>query len=106
MRIYDEFTSKVRSASHTNSLSTFTEKLSAKMGIISIGGKKEDRANITKIIKGNDDAILNLLRNETQLIILMMRELIETKRESGNDEFSGIDAHIENLIERGHDDRF
>lgn len=99
MRIYDEYTSKIRSASHTNSLKKFTEKLCAKMGVVGIGGKAEDRRKVLGIIKANDLEVLEILREETQLVVLMMREVIEDRKARGENEFELIDAHIQKLME-------
>lgn len=102
MKIYDEYTSKVLSASHCQDLSKFAQKLCAKMGVIGIGGKAEDRANVLAIIRENDPEVLQILREETQLVVLMMREKIEQRKsQHGEDAFSMIDAHIENLVQGG-----
>jgi len=77
MGIYDEYTSKIKSASSNNSLSLFAERLSSKMGIRSIRYSKK----ILDIIEENNPEVLRLLREETQLIVLLMRDKIETMKE-------------------------
>jgi len=81
MKIYDEFTSKIKSAASTNSLAKFVERLCAKLGIRSIGSD----AGVRELLAHNDHAILSLFRDETQFIVLLMREVIEAKKEGKND---------------------
>ena len=81
MKIYDEFTSKIKSCSRVNTLSKFVEKLCAKMGCTGIHGNKDERKKVLFVIKQNNVYILSLLRKETQFVVLLMRELIEEKKE-------------------------
>lgn len=83
MRIYEEYTSKIKSASHTDTLSHFAQKLCAKMGVIHLYAKKEDRKRILGILQNNDDLVLDLLRNDTQLVVCKMRETIDEKKDTG-----------------------
>lgn len=85
MKIYDEFTGKVKSSASTNSLAKFVERLCAKMGIRSITGDQATRNLLTQ----NDQDVITILREETQFVILLMREIIEGKKEERNAD--GID---------------
>lgn len=94
MGIYDEYTSKVKSASCNSSLSLFSERLSNKMGIRCMKYSQK----ILDIIQENSQEVLRLLREETQLIILLMRERIEKQKEEAKNikvipEFEGENAN-------------
>jgi len=75
MKIYDEFTSKIKSAAATNSLKRFTERLCAKMQIRSISDM-----SLAKILTEDREDVLIALREETQYVVLIMREVIEKKQ--------------------------
>lgn len=75
MKIYDEYTSKIKSASSMNSLKRFVERLCAKMGIRSIS----DTA-LTAILTEEREDVLSALREETQYVVLLMREVVEKKQ--------------------------
>jgi hypothetical protein len=77
MRIYDELTSKIKSAALTSSLSSMAARLQEKWGVRCV---KDD--SILDIIDGDDSGkVLNVLREETQIIVLMLRVAIEKERE-------------------------
>lgn len=82
MKIYDEFTSKIKSAASTNSIAKFTERLCAKLGIRSISGD----IGVRSLLEKNDPEVLALLRDETQFVVLLMREIIEAKKEEYSDD--------------------
>lgn len=77
MKIYDEYTSKVKSSAMTNTLAKFVDRLCSKMGIRSVS---ED-ITVRSMLAANDPEILSLLREETQFIVLLMREIVESKKE-------------------------
>jgi hypothetical protein len=67
--IYDEFASKIQSAAMTSDIHLFAERLARKMGLRSFKG-----TTIDAILKRCDPAgTLDVLRNETSLIVVMMR---------------------------------
>lgn len=77
MRIYDELVSKVKSAAMTNTLESFIESLARKMGVRTVSPY-----GLLETISASDkDAVLTLLRDETQIIIVMMREHQELKKQ-------------------------
>jgi len=76
MKIYDEFANKIKSASATGKTSQFLEKLCEKMNsnIIDV-----DAPKVLEVIRDIetqdlDLEILDVLRSETELIVLLMRE--------------------------------
>ena len=76
MKIYDEFANKIKSASATGKTSQFLEKLCEKMDSRII---EADAANVLAVIRDveaqdSDLEILDVLRSETELLVLMMRE--------------------------------
>lgn len=88
MKIYDEFTSHIKSAACTETLRKFTERLCTKIGIRSIA----DTLSVREILEENDETVLDALREETQYVVLMMRTIIEEKKSLREEtETSGID---------------
>lgn len=96
MKIYEEYTSKIKSASHTDTLSHFAQKLCAKMGVIAFGGRKEDRPRLLRILQENDVEVLDLLRNDTQLVVCKMRERIDEGKDTG--ELDSIIAQLSGQV--------
>jgi hypothetical protein len=67
--IYDELASKIRSAALTSDLSRFVEGLARKFDVRALSDQK-----VLNIVKnGNHNLILDTLRNETTMIVLMLR---------------------------------
>ncbi len=84
MKIYDEFANKIKSASATGKTSLFLEKLCDKMDSNII---ETDASNVLEIIRDIeaqdlDLEILDVLRSETELIVLMMREVNNELKEN------------------------
>lgn len=77
MKIYDEFSSKVKSSASCESLSKFLDRICNKMEVRSI---PED-PSIRNLIRSNDQEVLSVLREETQFCVLLMREIIEGNKE-------------------------
>jgi len=73
MRIYDEFSSKILSASHTSDMKKFLESLCRKWGIRSL----PDPYIIEILNKYEDRDMLKSLREETIYLVLLMRSMIE-----------------------------
>lgn len=72
MGIWDEFTSKVKAAAMTtNNYEKFVEKLCRKMDIRSL--KFRDISEISQQDEKFKKAILKMLREETQVIVLQLR---------------------------------
>ncbi|OYT63164.1 hypothetical protein B6U67_03395 [Methanosarcinales archaeon ex4484_138] len=76
MRIYDEFTNKIRSAAHSGRISKFYDKLCRSMDSNppELWGKRA--LDTIKDIEENkyDLDILELILSETQYLVLLMRE--------------------------------
>jgi hypothetical protein len=71
----------VRSAAYTNNLAKFINQLCLKLNA-DAGKDADDRATVERIANsGNDRALLKLLREETTLIVLMVRVVNQEKRE-------------------------
>jgi hypothetical protein len=76
MKIYDEFANKIKSASATGKTSQFLEKLCEKMDSNII---EADAGKVLEVIRDIeaqdlDLEILDILRSETELVVLLMRE--------------------------------
>ena len=69
-RIYDEFCSKIRSSALTGNMRAFIESLCSKMGVRSLSDTQ-----ILNLLKDGDEYdMLRILRDETQYLILLLRE--------------------------------
>lgn len=82
MNIYNELASKIKSAALTDTLERFFEGLCRKMGVKTV--YNESVLNI--INKADAKALLKLYREETQIIVLMLRttqEIRKQKKELG-----------------------
>jgi hypothetical protein len=82
MNIYNELASKIRSAALTDTLEHFFENLCRKMGVKSVSNE----SILQTITKADARSLLRLYREETQIIILMLRthqEIKKQKRELG-----------------------
>jgi hypothetical protein len=75
--IYNELASKVKSAAMTNSLESFVESLARKMGCKTV----DPNGLLETIASADKDVVLSLLRDETQIIIAMLREHQEIKKQ-------------------------
>lgn len=77
MNIYNELASKIKSAALTDTLERFLEGLCRKMGVKTIYNE-----NVLNIINNADTkALLKLYREETQIIVLMLRTTQEIKKQ-------------------------
>lgn len=76
MKIYDEFAAKIKSAARTGTLSHFIEKLAEKMDSTVSGADAPEVLRIVKEVEKEDYdlEILDILRSETALLVLMMRD--------------------------------
>jgi len=76
MGIYDELTSKIKSAATSNGIPAMLCRLQGKFGVRSL-----KNTNALAIAYGDDGPeILEVLRNEAPLIVLMLREAQEKKK--------------------------
>ena len=81
MNIWQQFEDNIRSAAYTSSLGKFVNSLCQKLGA-SIGRNAEDREAAQIILNsGNDRALLKLLRDETTLLVLLVRVANQERRE-------------------------
>ena len=67
--IYDEFASKMQSAAMTSDISLFAERLARKMGLRSFKSTAIDAI----LRRCDPGCTLDVLRNETSLVVVMMR---------------------------------
>jgi hypothetical protein len=71
----------VRSAAYTNNLAKFINQLCLKLNA-DAGKSADDRAEVEHIANaGNDRALLKLMRDETTLLVLMVRVANQERRE-------------------------
>ena len=71
--IWRQFEDNVRSAAYTSNMGAFINTLCAKMSA-QIGQTNEERERAEEVLNsGNDRALLKLMRDETALLVLMVR---------------------------------
>jgi hypothetical protein len=81
MNIWEQFENQVRSAAYTSNLAKFVSSLCLKLAA-TVGTTPEDRQIAEAILNGGQDrAILKLLRDETTLLVLMVRVANQERRE-------------------------
>lgn len=97
MNIWQQFEDQVRSAAYTASLARFANALCRKLQIAA-GRNAEDRRRLEAILNGgNDRDLLKLLREQTTLIVLMVRLRQEEARERAK--YVSEDEEEQKLIE-------
>jgi hypothetical protein len=82
----------VRSAAYTSNLAKFTNSLCSKLNA-TVGTTPADREDASAILNsGNDKALLKLLREETTLIVLMVRVVNQERHDEWKEEqeFDGV----------------
>lgn len=90
--IWGQFENQVRSAAYTSNLAKFASSISLKLAA-DIGTTPEARETAETILNsGNDRPLLKLLREETTLIVLMVRVANQERREQWEAEHSDPDV--------------
>ena len=78
--IWEQFENEIRSAAYTGSLAKFINSLCSHLQV-DLGRTEAERAVAQEILKSADDrAMLKMLREETTLLVLMVRVDNEEKR--------------------------
>ena len=81
MTIWNQFENEVRSASYTSSLARFVNSICSHLDA-DLGRNAADRTRADEILNsGNDRALLKILREETMLIVLMVRVANQERRD-------------------------
>ena len=79
--IWGQFEANIRSAAYTSSLSKFINSLSLKM-VATIGVNEAERARAQELLRQADSKQwLKLLREDTTLLVLMVRVEVQERRE-------------------------
>jgi hypothetical protein len=79
MTIWEQFENEIRSAAYTSSLAKFISSICLRLRI-SLGRSEEERAVAEILLNSDDRAMLKMLREETTLLVLMVRVENEEKR--------------------------
>lgn len=80
MTIWEQFENEIRSAAYTSSLAKFINRICLRLGV-SLGRNEEERGVAEKLIQTMDErTALKMLREETTLLVLMVRVDNEEKR--------------------------
>ena len=78
--IWEQFENEIVSAAYTNNLGRFVNSLCGRLDA-SIGTTVEERDECERILNsGQDRPLLSLLRQETALIVLMIRVVAQERR--------------------------
>lgn len=88
--IWEQFQSQIRSAAYTSRLSTFFDVLCRRLDI----RLRKDGLQIVQAVltSGHDRAILKALRDETALLVLLVRVMNEERREAIEQEQKDADV--------------
>ena len=90
--IWQQFEDQVRSAAYTSKLGTFVNSLCLKL-TASIGRRAEERERANEILNcGQDRQLLKLLRDETTLLVLMVRVRNQERQEAWEARQAEIEA--------------
>lgn len=93
-----QFEDNIRSAAYTSRLARFVDAMSCKL---SIQVRSDDVSNVQAVTSsGNDRAILKLLRDETTLLVLMVRLRNEERKAERADAME-----IATVVRMGPDDQ-
>ena len=77
--IWQQFEDNLRSAAYTAKLSTFLTKVTQRLGIVIYIDDTEKMAAVIQC--GDDKAVLKMLRDETTLLVLLVRVANEERKE-------------------------
>jgi hypothetical protein len=90
MSIWQQFEDNIRSAAYTSNLGKFLNSLCLRLSA-NIGRNGDDRAQADAILQEADaTAMLKLLREETALLVLMVRVANQKQREAWKAEHPGL----------------
>lgn len=77
--IWQQFEDNIRSAAYTNSLAKWLSAMTQKLNITI---QARDVMSVTQVAKGGiDGVLLQMLRNDTTLLVLYVRQVNEEKKE-------------------------
>lgn len=100
MSIWQQFEDQIRSAAYTVSLSKFVSSLCLKLDA-NVGRNAEDRVHFDELFRGlnpQSKQVLKLLREETTLLVLMVRVSQQGKREAWLEKQKQEEGGIPNLF--------
>lgn len=73
MTIWDQYANEIKSAAYTGSLAKFVSSICSRLGA-TLGRTEAEHAVVESILTdANDRAVLKMLREETTLLVLMVR---------------------------------
>lgn len=81
LKYWDVFQANVSASAYTDNLGKWLQRMCERMSIDTPGRNEAQRKELSQILGGGKDrALLNLLREETQLLVLMVRVAQQGKR--------------------------
>lgn len=91
--IWEQLENNARSAAtSTNDLGKFVNSLCLKMNGAMLGKTNEERQKAIEILNGHrDSALLKLMREQTMLIVLMVRQRNDQRREAYEDRIQELE---------------
>lgn len=82
LKYWDVFQENVAASAYTDNLAKWLNTLCNRMSVLTPGRNEKDRVRLEEILNGGHDrAQLKLLREETQLLVLMVRVNQQVKKE-------------------------
>jgi hypothetical protein len=89
MTIWEQFQNQIVAAAYTSSIARFVNSICSRMGI-SVGRNEAERGAFEAIIQSIDERkALKMLREETEILVLMVRIDNEEQREQARKEMEG-----------------
>lgn len=83
LKYWDVFQENVAASAYTDNLARWLNTLCNRMSVLTPGRNEKDRDRLEQILNsGNDRALLKLLREETQLLVLMVRVNQQVKKDA------------------------
>lgn len=83
LKYWDVFQENVAAAAYTNSLAKWLDRFCQRMSVTTPGRNDGDRDALNAILNsGHDKALLKVLRDETQLLVLSVRVAQQEKKEA------------------------
>lgn len=83
LKYWDVFQENVAASACTDNLARWLNTLCNRISVLTPGRNEKDRDRLEQILNGgNDRALLKLLREETQLLVLMVRVNQQVKKDA------------------------
>jgi hypothetical protein len=79
MRVYSELSGKIKYAAATGTIEEFLSRLARRFGVRDLTNKHKILEHLDNV---NNKELLRYIRNNTEFIIILVREHVETKKQA------------------------